>query len=337
VVAMAKQSGIGRHQSCEVLQISMRRIQRWESRLSVTGAMAYKKPGPRQASHTLLPSERTAVKEYAGREETVDYSLMVLSLKAAEAGLFYLSASSVRTVLLQEGLLQDRRDIRKQGALQKPNRPEQLTGPNQCWCWDISYLKTDVRRIFWYLYVMLDEWSRKVVAWRVGSTLALEQAQGLIDDAILSEGLLDVPEDQRPVVVNDNGKQMKAKAVQQMFVDLGIQQTFARPGTPDDNPHIEALFSTTKRSPAYPGWFPADDGTVVQGYFMNYFDWYNKEHYHSGIGYVTPEQKHTGQAEMVLQQRKKQLTTARKNRIDYWRSQSLTDGGCSVLKPVWRH
>jgi hypothetical protein len=96
--------------------------------------MAYDRPGPRQASHALMPVERAAVKEYAGREDTVDYSLMVLSLKAAEAGLFYLSASSVRTVLRQEGLLQDRRDIRRQGALQKPNRPEQLTGPNQCWC-----------------------------------------------------------------------------------------------------------------------------------------------------------------------------------------------------------
>ena len=175
---------------------------------------------------------------------------------------------------------------------------------------------------------MLDEWSRKVVAWRVSTTLAMEQAQGLIDDAIIAEGLLDVPEDRRPVVVNDNGKQMKAKAVQQMFVDLGMQQTFARPSTPNDNPHIEALFSTTKRSPAYPGWFHAGDGgTAVQEYFVKYFGWYNKDHYHSGICYVTPEQKHTGQADMILQKRKKQLTAARKNRIDYWRAQPLTDGG----------
>ena len=90
-------------------------------------------------------------------------------------------------------------------------------------------MKTDVRRIFWFLYVILDEWSRKVVAWRVSNTLGMDQAQGLIDDAVIAEGLLDVPENQRPVVVNDNGKQMKAKAIKQMFVDLGIQQTFAWP------------------------------------------------------------------------------------------------------------
>lgn len=104
---------------------------------------------------------------------------------------------------------------------------------------------------------------RKVVAWRVSNSLAMEQAQGLIDDTIIAEGLLDVPKNQRPVVVNDNGKQMKATAVQQMFVTLGIAQTFARPSTQDDNPHIEALFSTTKRSPAYPGWFPAGAATMV--------------------------------------------------------------------------
>ena len=295
--------------------------------MRTTGAMAYEKPGPRHAAHALMPVEREAVKDYAGREETVDYSLQVLSIKGAVAGLFCLSASSVRSILMQEGLGQDRRNLGRQGARQKPNRPEELTGPNQCWCWDISYLKTDMLRVFWYLYVVLDEWSRKVVAWRVSNTLAMEQALGLVDDAIIAEGLLDIPEDKRPVVVNDNGKQMKAKPVQQMFVDLGMHQTFARPSTPDDNPFVEALFSTAKRSPKYPGWFPANDGTVVQQYFKGYLGWYNTRHYHSRIGYVTPVQKHTGQADLILKQRKKQLTAVRNTRIEYWRSQPLTEGG----------
>ena len=84
---------------------------------------------------------------------------------------------------------------------------------------------------------------------------------------IIAEGLLDVPEDKRPVVVNDNGKQMKAKPVQQMFVDLGTHQTFSRRRTPNDNPFIEALFSTAKTNPAYPGWFLSGDANVVQQYF----------------------------------------------------------------------
>ncbi len=159
--------------------------------MRITGAMAYEKPGPRHAAHALMPVEREAVKDYAGREATVDCSLQVLSIKGAAAGLFCLSALSVRTVLMQEGLGQDRRNLRRQGIGQKPNRPEEQTGPNhRCWCWDISYLKTDMLRVFWYLYVVLDEWSRKVVTWLVGNTLAIEQALGLVDDAIIAEGLL---------------------------------------------------------------------------------------------------------------------------------------------------
>ena len=103
-----------------------------------------------------------------------------------------------------------------------------------------------------------------------------------------------------------------------MFRDLGLTQTFTRPRTPNDNPYAEALFSTVKTSPAYPGWFPSNDEKVITCYFDRYFTWYNHEHYHSRIGYVTPFQKHTGQAEVIIMQRKKQLTAQRERRKEYW-------------------
>ena len=98
---------------------------------------------------------------------------------------------------------------------------------------------------------------------------------------------------------------MKAKEVQQMFKDLGLTQLFTRPRTLDDNPFVEALFAAVKTTPTYPGWFPSNDATVVARYFERYFTWYDHEHHHSRIGYVTPFQKHTGQAEAILLQRKK--------------------------------
>ena len=107
-----------------------------------------------------------------------------------------------------------------------------------------------------------------------------------------------------------------------MLIDLGIEQTFARRRTPNDNPYVESLFSTIKTSPVYPGWFPYDDAAVVQRYFDQYFKWYNTEHYHSRIGYVTPVQKHTGQAERIIAERKKQLTAQREERKHYWLSQA---------------
>ena len=318
VIASVKAKGVARYQACALLQIKVRRIERWEEKIKRTGSMEYSRSGPKQVMHAIMPVEREAVLEYVGREETVDYSYQMLALKGGEEGLFCMSASSVRTILHEESLAEDRTGRMRRGVRVKPGRPEELTGPNQCWCWDISYLRTDILRVFWYLYVMLDEWSRKVVAWRVSRSLAGEEALALIDQAIITENLLDIPEERLPVVVNDRGSQMKAKEVKQMFKDLGLTQLFTRPRTPDDNPFVEALFGTVKTAPAYPGWFPSDEGTVVEDYFDRYFTWYDHEHYHSRIGYVTPFQKHTGQAEKIIRQRRNQLTTQRERRKQYW-------------------
>jgi len=318
VIASVKEAGLARYRACRLLQIKVRRIERWKARIRETGSMAYGKPGPKRAVHAIMPVERKALMEYVGREETVDFSLQMLALKGAEEGLFCMSASTVRTILQEESLGEDRTGRRRRGVRGKPGRPEELTGPNQCWCWDLSYLKTDILRVFWYLYVMLDEWSRKVVAWRVSRSLAAEEALGLIDSAIITEDLLEVPEERLPVVVNDRGSQMKAKEVKQMFADLGLTQLFARPRTPNDNPFVEALFGTVKTAPVYPGWFPSNDGKMVTDYFHQYFTWYNHEHYHSRIGYVTPEQKHRGQAEKIIRQRKERLADQREHRKQYW-------------------
>jgi transposase InsO family protein len=327
VVAYAKASGIAKYQTCELLQIHVRRIERWEARQKQSGNMDYRKPGPTKALHAIMPAEQQALVDFVGHEETIDYSFQMLALKGAEQGLFFMSASSVRLILQDTGLGDDRTGRRRLGAGAKPNRPEELTGPNQCWCWDLSYLKTDVLRVFWYLYVMLDEWSRKVIAWRVSRSLACEEALRLIDDAILAENLLEAPENQMPVVVNDRGSQMKAKEVKQMFTDMGLTQTFSRPRTPNDNPFVESLLGTVKTAPVYPGWFPYDDESVVQEYFGKYFPWYNNEHYHSRIGYVTPVQKHMGQAEAIIAERKRQLTNQKEIRKLYWSSRMLTGGG----------
>ena len=290
--------------------------------------MEYYKPGPGHSVNTLMPREKRAVLNYVQLEKTADYSLRVLACKGAEQGLFYVSASAIRCILHDNGLLSDRRPLfRRTGAGKKPDRPDELTGQNQCWCWDLSYIRTDMKRMFWYLYVMLDEWSRKVIAWRLSSSLMQLEAKALIDDAYLAEGLLDVPRDRLPVVVNDRGSQMKAKPVKQMFIDLGLTQTFSRPRTPNDNPFIESLFSTVKTAPDYPGWFPNNSIQVARDYFEDYFHWYNYEHFHSGIGYIHPIDKHEGRAEAILKKRKDKLTNQRKLRKLYWSQNQITGSG----------
>jgi transposase InsO family protein len=108
--------------------------------------------------------------------------------------------------------------------------------------------------------------------------------------------------DQRPEIINDRGRQMKAKPIQRLCEDHGMPQLFARPRTPNDNPFIESAFSTVKRAPEYPGRFLEDDQAIA--YFKGYFTWYDTEHYHSGIDYVTPQQAQDGQRQSIVEQRR---------------------------------
>ena len=328
VIEESKGKRLARVHSCGLLQVSVRRVERWRARTAVTGSLSYAKPGPKRPWNALVPQERRAVRAFVAREDTADLSLQAIAIKGGEQSLFFLSASSVRSILAREGLLVDRRPpVRSRGHRVKPARPAVLDGPNQCWCWDISYIVTDVRRWFWYLYVMLDEWSRKAVAWRISASLAAAEAMLLCNDAVVAEGILDAPPLSRPIVVNDHGIQMKAKPVSQMFSDLGMLQTFARPHTPNDNPFVESLFSTVKTAPAYPQSFSASDPSPVADYFSRFFPWYNSEHYHSRIGYVHPIDRHEGRAPEILRQRKQHLTSQHNNRKMYWTMNLLTGGG----------
>ena len=323
----SKRQGITRVRSCGLLQVSVRRVERWRARTVATGAMAYTKPGPKRPWNAIMSQERDAVRAFVAPEETVDLSLQAIAIKGGEQGLFFLSASSVRSILAADGILSDRRSpVRGHGGRVKPARPAVLDGPNQCWCWDISYILTDVRRCFWYLYVMLDEWSRKAVAWHISPSLAATEAMLLCNDAVIAECILEAPPLSRPIVVNDRGIQMKAKPVKQMFVDLGITQAFARPHTPNDNPFVESFFSTVKTSPDYPQFFPATDQKLVLDYFSRFFPWYNNEHYHSRIGYVHPIDMHEGRAPGILEQRKRGLVVQHGKRKTYW-----TDNTATVL------
>jgi putative transposase len=187
-----------------------------------------------------------------------------------------------------------------------------LTGPNQRWCWDISYLRTLVPGVFLYLYVLLDEYSRKVVSFRISWSLSHAEGKELVNEGIEKEGI--TPELAATLTLfNDRGTQMKAKSFKKFLEDLGISQKFARPRTPNDNPFVESLFSTTKGAMEYPAAFTDDVEALV--YFAAYFDHYNNVRLHGNIGYVTPAQRHCGDDKAILALRTKRLEGARKNRL----------------------
>ena len=308
MVVEGKNKGMNRKRTCTLLQIDVRRVRRWFSRPVLTDG----KPGPVHAPHALLPEERSAIIALSKDERYVDDSHRVLTAKGNDAGIIAVSFSTVYQVMRSEGLTTDRGGHnRRNGNSRKPDRAE-LTGQCQRWCWDISYLRTSVPGIFLYLYALLDEYSRKVVAFRISWSMTNAEGKELIDEGIEREGL--TPEQvEKLVLINDRGTQMKAKPFKKFLEDLGISQKFARPRTPNDNPFVESLFSTTKGALDYPGVFVDDVEALT--YFTSYFDHYNNVRLHGKIGYVTPAQRHRGEDKAILALRSERCSEARRMRL----------------------
>jgi transposase InsO family protein len=183
-----------------------------------------------------------------------------------------------------------------------------VTGPNQLWDYDVTWLTTPERYVYLYLYSLLDHFSRKVVAWLVRETFTSEHLQSLWDHGLVNEGLLDAPREQWPQALSDRGAQMRAYSTQQYFEKLGIAQLFSRPCQPNDNPRIEAHFGTVKTHPAYPGRFA--DGPEALTYFTQFYDWYNNLHPLTTVHMLTPNQVHRGQMTALLTARATQHTLA---------------------------
>jgi len=312
VIETSQQQGVSARRSCSLLAIGHRRIVRWQQRAAQGQDLANLTPGPKEALHRVLTEEIDQIVAMAKSEEYVDLSHRILAVTAWDKGLFQASFSTVYRVLKEQNLMRARGPGGAHNGHSKAPVRKDLTGPNQRWCWDISYLLTFQKGVYLYLYLLLDEWSRKAVQWRVSWQQTAQESRLLLEGGLVDQNILDLPEDQRPELINDRGRQMKAKPIQRLCEDHGLPQLFARPRTPNDNPYIESAFSTVKRAPEYPGCFLDDDQAVA--YFNRYFTWYDTEHYHSGIDYVTPQQAHQGLRQKIVDQRNRQKLAQRRRR-----------------------
>lgn len=230
--------------------------------------------------------------------EHADASCRVLTIKTMEKYKTYISHVTFHN-RMKEKKINGPRGIyaKRKGRHSKPDIGE-ISGPNQLWSWDISYLKTTTRYKSYYLYALLDWYSRKAIAWHISEYLNSDEAQTLWDKGILAEQIID---GQLPKSLCDRGTQMRSTSTKAFFLTLGVHQLFSRPKTPNDNPQIESFFSTVKNFPAYPDRFSSIQ--QAEAYFDSFFHWYNTEHYHTGIGMVTPQDRHTGRDVEIHQQR----------------------------------
>ena len=181
------------------------------------------------------------------------------------------------------------------------------------WSWDITYLRSPVAGMFFYLYLFMDVWSRKVVAFDVHEEESTELASELLDRALAREGLAHVD----LVLHADNGSPMKGSTLLATLQRLGVIPSFSRPGTSSDNPYSEALFRTLKYRPEYPS-LPFATLAEARIWVAAFIDWYNTEHRHSAIRYVTPDERHYGQESAVLERRRRLYEAARRKHPESW-------------------
>lgn len=307
---ISERQGLSLNNICKLLQISVKRIQRWRLRLSLKDS----KPGPTKALHALLTKEKEAILLMACDNTFVDDSHRILAAKGADYDLFHVSASTVYNIMREKGLTTARTDnVYKGGRSKSPVRTE-IDGPNQRWCWDISYLPTTVKGQFLYLFCLLDEYSRKIVAWRISWNMTYKEGIELLHEGLENEKLDDILVS-LPDLVNDRGTQMKAKPFMAMCTSLGINQLFSRPKTPNDNPFIESFFSLVKNDSKYPGYFTDDINAIA--YFTYWISYYNNDRLHGGIQFVTPIQRHDKLDLIILKRRLKKHSEALKNRIRF--------------------
>lgn len=258
-----------------------------------------KRPAPER---TLSSAEREAVLDELHSERFVDASPAQVWATLLDEGRYLCSERTMYRLLAEQGEVRERRD-----QLTHPSyaRPELLaTRPNELWSWDITKLLGPEKWSYSYLYVILDVFSRYVVGWTVQPRESAAVAEQLIAQAAEQQGI--VPG--QLTVHADRGSSMRSKPVAFLLADLGITRTHSRPYTSSDNPYSEAQFKTLKYRPGFPERF----GSIEQAraFCRPFFDWYNHEHRHSGIGLMTPDVVHHGRAEALHAERARILAAA---------------------------
>lgn len=294
--------------ACELLGLSARTVQRWKAE----DVPPDRRVGPKTSpTNKLSPAERKRIVEIATSPEHRDLSPNQIVPLLADQGIYVASESSFYRVLREAGLNQHREPSRP--ASSKAPRALVATGPNQVWSWDITYLPSPVRGRFFYLYLVLDIWSRKVVGTAVHEEETSEHAAALIARACADEG---VAEDQL-VLHSDNGSPMKGATMLATLQQLGVATSFSRPRVSNDNPFAESIFKTAKYRP----WYPSRPFTSLgdaRDWVGNFVVWYNDCHFHSAIRFVTPADRHSGEDVAILRKRRQVYERARRRNPQRW-------------------
>lgn len=314
-------------QACRVAGISARTVERWRGQ----SAGDDRRRGPhRRPINALSPVEQAQIVTVLTSARYAHLPPRQLVPQLADEGLYLASESTLYRLQRQWGLRQRRRplnriDVTRASAVHRASRP------NQVWSWDITWLPTTVRGVYLHLYLVMDVWSRRIVGWRVADGDSAKIAAELI-----TQTCHDGHVDPRGLVLHsDNGKPMRASTMLATLQWLGVIPSFSRPHVSDDNPYSEALFRTLKHTPAYPH-LPFASLAAGERWVAHFVEWYNGEHRHSAIRYVTPNERHDGREQDILARRHQLYQRARRSNPKRWTrgTRNWHPIGLVVLNPL---
>lgn len=305
-------NGAREFKACEVLNISQRTLFRWRSKDT---------PDEDQRPHTIRPEpsnkltrqEKERIIEVVNSPEYKSQPPSQIVPSLADKG-EYIASESTMYKILKEYNMQHHRGLSK-APVKRAISTHYADGPNQVWMWDITYLPAGIKGKYYYLYLILDLYSRKIISWEVYEKESAEYASKLVRRAFMSENRT---KDMKPLVLHsDNGSPMKGATLLETLIMLGVMPSNSRPRVSNDNAYAEAIFKTLKYRPGYPrkGLASIEDART---WVLKFARWYNKEHHHSGLNFLTPEQRHNGHGEAVLANRKAVYEAAKLKNPNRW-------------------
>lgn len=289
---------VGMTRACRSLGLARASAYRWLNPNKPSTPVLQRPAPPR----VLGPAERQRVLDTLHHKRFVDLAPAAVYATLLDQGMFLCSIRTMYRILAENSEVRERRNQLRHPHYQKPELL--ATGPNQVWTWDITKLKGPVKWTWFYLYVILDIFSRYVVGWmlayRESSVLAKRLIGRSCDGQRIGPGQL--------TIHADRGSSMKSKPVALLLSDLGVTKTHSRPHVSNDNPYSESHFKTLKYRPEFPSRFGCIEDARV--FCRDFFTWYNTEHRHSGLELLTPEVVHYGRADEVIERRQQALDEA---------------------------
>ena len=304
----AHASGARYRPACKVTGISYTTFLNW----SEPGGLVDQRKGPKVVSNKLSDAERETIISVCSLEAYRDLRPDVIANIILDEGQYIGSPRTISRVLAAEKLNAKRNKSKSSTPRAVPRLCAE--GPNQVWSWDITYLKTHVKGIYFYLYLILDIYSRKIVGWSVHDSQLATLASCVVIDAKKSEGL---SEDYKLILHTDNGAPMKGAVMLETLRSLHITPSNSRPRVSNDNPYSESLFSHIKGFPTYPkvGFETIEE---ARDWVSLFSEWYNDEHHHSRLNYVTPSERHQMLDEEILNKRKAVIEEAKEKHPERW-------------------